>query len=496
MKKITLTLTLLLTLLVSNSCTDAFLDTKPTDRLSDDSFWKTEGDARAGVNAIYQIMSRGNNARSGWIDWMPVATNDVLYVDSNPLNDLIQRFIWTADNPRFHAVWTGAYQGITAANTVINRVSKMAIADDVKKPLIAQAKFLRAVYYWVLQGGYGDVPLVVEEQNATSEINVPRTPRAQVLEQIAKDLTEAAADLPVKWDNANLGRATRGAALAFLVKTHLYQEDWTKAAARAREMIDLGVYDLEPNYRDLFKLSNENNRESVFEMQYRDVLTGWGDSRPGHYLTQNAAPRGAGNEYSPYGGWGNYIPPANLPQAFEANDERRPATFIMAGETFKPELGGATFTMTPTITRTGMAFTKWWLGVPANNNDHSPLNLPIVRFSSVLLDYAEALNELGQTGEAYRQINRVRQRAKLPLKTAGSKDQALDDIFRERRVEFIWEFFQWYDLTRRNRHVNHIKMFHPTNESAQNIKDFHRLFPIPQNELDANKAMTQNQGYN
>lgn len=496
MKKITLTLTLLLTLLASNSCTDAFLDTKPTDRLSDDSFWLTPEDATAGVNAVYQIMSRGNNARSGWIDWIPVVTNDVLYVDSNPLNDLIQRFVWTSDNPRFNEVWSGSYQGITAANTVISRVSKMPIADDVKAPLIAQAKFLRAVFYWVLQGGYGDVPLVIEEQNATSEINVPRTPRAQVLEQIAKDLTEAAADLPAKWDAVNTGRATKGAALAFLVKTHLYQGDWAKAAARAKEVVDLGVYDLEPNYRDLFKLSNENNEESVFEMQYRDVLTGWGDSRPGHYLTQNSAPRGAGNEYAPYGGWGNYIPPANLPQAFEADDERRPATFIMAGETFTPELGSVPFTMTPTITRTGMAFTKWWLGSLPNNNDHSPQNLPIVRFASVLLDYAEALNELGQTEEAYKQINRVRARAGLPPKPAGTKEQALDDIFKERRVEFIWEYFQWYDLTRRNRHVSHIKAFYPANESAKNIREFHRLFPIPQNQLDANTALTQNEGYN
>lgn len=495
MKNITLTLTLLLTVLVTNSCTDSFLDTKPTDRLSDDSFWKTEGDARAAVNAIYQVMSRGNNARSAWIEWMPVLPNDVLYVDSNPLNDNIQRFIWTSDNPRFNDVWAGAYQGITMANTAINRIGKMTIADDVKKPLIAQAKFLRAVWYWVLQGGFGDVPLVIEEQNATSEINVPRAPRAQVLDQIVKDLTEAAADLPAKWDAANIGRATKGAALAFLAKTHLYREDWSSAAARAKEVIDLGVYDLEPNYRDLFKLSNENNEESVFEMQYRDVLTGWGDNRPGHYQTQNSAPRGAGNEYSPYGGWGNYIPPANLPQAFEADDERRRATFIMPGETFTPELGGATFTMTSTITRTGMAFTKWWLGPLANNNDHSPQNLPIVRFASVLLDYAEALNELGQTEAAYLQINRVRERAGLMPKAVGTKEQALDDIFKERRVEFIWEYFQWYDLTRRNRHVNHIKTFYPTNESAQNIREFHHFFPIPQNQLDANKAMQQNDGY-
>jgi hypothetical protein len=139
-------------------------------------------------------------------------------------------------------------------------------------------------------------------------------------------------------------------------------------------------------------------------------------------------------------------------------------------------------------TTTGFAYTKWWVG--PSKNDHSAQNLPQLRFAEVLLNYAEILTELGRIDEAYTHINRVRTRAGLPSKEPGGKEKAMDDIMQERRVETLIEYNMWYHLTRTGRADEFVRK-----EYGRTLAPHMFLFPIPQSELDANKALVQNLGY-
>lgn len=308
-------------------------------------------------------------------------------------------------------------------------------------------------------------------------------PVEQIWQQVVKDLTEAAALLPVKHDNANIGRATKGSALGYLAYAQMYLKDWAKAAKASEDLVALTVYNLVPDYKASFSVNNENNEESVFEVQYRDSQLGWGPSRNGHYLPQQLAPRGIGETYAPYGGWGNQMPTEQVVNAFEAGDKRRKAQILMEGDS--AYFG---FKMEKKFSTTGFAYTKWWQG--PDKNDHSKINLKQLRFAEVLLNYAEILNELNRTADAYTYINRVRARAGLAAKPAGTKAQCLDDIMQERRVETLCEYNQWYQLTRTGKAIAFLKT-----EYGRTLLPHQLVFPIPQAELDLNSALTQNPNY-
>ncbi|MBC8154951.1 MAG: RagB/SusD family nutrient uptake outer membrane protein [Bacteroidetes bacterium] len=471
---------LCITLLGLWSCKDSFLEFTPTDRISDAAYWKTASDFQAGVNAAYFALQWDASADS-WQALAGMPAGDVKPTeDANYFT--LESLQYASNNGQVNAAWNSCWTIITRANLVLTRIEPVSIPDADKKKIIGEAKFLRGFAYFLLARNFGDVPLITAEQTAASPTDVPRTPVAQVYDQIVKDLTEAAASLPTKWDNANVGRATRGSALGYLAYTHMYQKQWPNAAKATEDLVALGTYNLVKDYRKVFDLANENNEESVFEVQYRDSQLGWGPSRNGHYFPQKQAPRGIGDDYSPYGGWGVQIPTKQLVNAFEKGDTRRAACILAPGEKYYG------FTMDSLKTPTGYAFTKYWVG--PSKNDHSPLNLPQLRFAEVLLHYAEILNETGKIVEAYAQLNRVRARAGLAPKPVGDKVKCMEDIAQEWRVETFAEFNFWYELTRTGRAAAFVQK-----EYGRTLAPFRTLFPIPQSELDLNKALNQNPGY-
>ncbi len=484
---------LIVGLLIISACSENYLDKYPLGELSDASFWLTESDLEYAVNAVYMPFATANAGVShSWIlmanapagDMIPTMNTD--FINVNNLE-------FYPTNRWINYIWYVCYDGISRANRVIDRAPVMEVDESFKKQKIAEAKFLRGFYYLNLVRAYDDVPLIIEEQGPSSELYPARTPKSEVLAHIIIDLEDAAADLPLEWDDdANVGRATKGSALGYMALTNLYQEEWTEAISNTEELIALSKYDLLPEYSDVYKYGSENHIESLFEAQFRaDVdleYPGWGGNR-GSLLQTRTAPAGIGTEYIPWGGWGVYIPSTEILDAFEPGDLRR--NQIIAPDESFTFIQGNTYTMTAEATATGLALTKYWYGQNTSGSVYDRTNVIMLKYSEALLNYAEALAHANRIPDAYVQINKIRTRAGLPDKAAaGSVEECITDINKERRVENLFEQNFWYDLTRTKQAAWFLLEYH-----NKTLSDHKYLFPLPQAELDVNPSLVQNPGY-
>lgn len=486
------------------SCGDSFLTLTPQDILTDANFFVTESDAQASLTGIYAILQReetfSNVRDAADIEW--AIAGDMYEMDGSANRIELHSLSLPSNNTILRDVYQGAYQGIGRANIVIGRVGKMENIDPTAKAsIIAQAKFLRSLFYFRLVSYWGGVPLIAEELNASSNLEIPRATAAEVWALVEADMKEAAAVLPASWTGANKGRVTKTAALGYLVKAALWQQKWTDAVKYSEDIIATNEHDLLPNFRDVFRESNENNKEILFSTQFRTSVDAEGNN-----LVKRTAPRGAPSAYTGSAAWSNFVPQQHWVNAFEKDasgkikDNRYWDVIIGPGEAHQDIKA---FVMPTTVpagwSKSGYIVTKYW-EAPALTN--SGVNATILRFAEVLLNYAEALNETGKSEEAMALVNRIRTRAGLtPKSTSLAKDGVLDAIFYERRMEFIWEPVGGYsDLNRRGRFISFIKANRP------NIADLEVdkkpwlstvpiLFPIPREAWDKNKALEQNPHY-
>ncbi len=474
---------IIVALFLLNACSKSFLDEQPLGDVSDAAFWKSETDLTAAVNGVYYVI-RDRDARN-IAQFFPFAANI-------PMNDIqetsygddidIAHMIFSPTNVWLQAIWNGGFFGVTRANIVISRAQNMKIDETFKQTKVAEAKCLRGFYYLMLVRAYGDVPLITTEQTNAS-LRPARAPMADVLTQMVQDFTDAAAVLPVSWDDANLGRVTKGTALAYLALTNLYQADWNSAIANSEAVIGLNKYVLLPNHKDMYQWQNENTNESLFEAQFRD------DPTDGHFLEFFLEPTTATADMgcSP-NGWGVLFPSNEFRAAFEPGDTRR-WQILSKGQTLNL-MGGVTFTMDSTsATPNGLVCAKYWVGHPPSGN--SPFkNIIILKYAEVLLNYAEALANANRFSDAYIQINKIRTRAGLPGKSASDLATCIADINKERRIENFMDENGWWDLTRTKQAA---KFLHDIYGITMADKNY--LFPIPQVELANNPNLTQNPGY-
>jgi hypothetical protein len=331
--------------------------------------------------------------------------------------------------------------------------------------------------------------LVIDRRIGASEVTqLDRSPKSEVYAQIEQDLIESAAVLPVI--ARAKGRATKGAAQSLLGKVYLYQNKNSDAAQILDEVINSGTYSLIADYADLFSVANENNSETVFDVEYTGAEGGGygclvcleGNAGPGfHGIRQYNGPvYGDGNSYN--------LPTQNLYDAFASNDPRRDLTVLdidafiaaqpnSASITYAVGAGGHTgFYNNKYIKRQGE------IGLP-DDDLTSPVNYRVIRYADVLLMAAEAHYQNGNSGSAQNYLNQVRNRVGLSSINISS----VQEIWNERRLELACEGHRFFDLVR-------------TGQAATNISGFqlnkHELFPIPQIEIDlAGGKWNQNSGY-
>ena len=457
------------------------LDQKPESNFTPANFYKNADDAKAAVSAVYDPLNNAN--LYGQVMWIlqDQATDDAEWGNgrstaNQPKNDL-DKYTFTPATNTFQSIWSTVYSAINRANAVITRLPAIPMDEALKARYMAEAKFMRGFYYFTLVRLFGGVPIMTTETTSLNDLSVARASVDEVYTLIIQDFMEAETVLPATYTGADRGRATKGAATAYLAKVYLTRQDWAKASAKAKEVIDSRQYDLWANFAEAFLIANKNGKEAVFEMQALSGGFGEGSWMQG-YMRPNF------DRVNGVAGFGDDPATENLYKAYRDDDKRRNVTL---------NLYSATSTPTAPASVLFPCYVYKYLDLAATGNADGGNNYPIIRYPDVLLMYAEALNEQSANNvEAYATINRIRNRAGLPnLPPNLTQAQFRDSVLLERRLELAFEGHRWYDLARTKRLISAMKAQNPTITVAEH----HYLFPIPQTERDVNPKLEQNPGY-
>lgn len=519
-------------------CKDYLTEIEPGSTLLEDFYTSTDAAVQNVTGCYVPLMWEYNNTYLS--EWFigDIASDDALKgggstTDMADAYD-IENWRTTDQNTLLLNFYRAQYQGIGRCNLALEYIDKMEIGidedftSDMKNRLLGEVHYLRAYYYFRLVRVFAGVPMPLNVLRSSEDWGMPRSSVDAVYTQILADLEFANANLWVKskYPEADMGRATKGAAQAMLMKVNLYMASsyWQKysltksaadcykdAKAWGDSIITSGEYDLCPNYEDNFTVAGENGIESVFEIQYAEVA--WGDYGDGFGFTAGSFTqilmRCRNSEIG--GGWGFDHPTQSLYNEFEAGDPRRevailiPSTDVVATYQMQSDenyLGNTwvnnKYGMYRDPEDIGGGYGKWSL-----HASRGPLNNKQIRYADVLLMYAEACLGAGDAGTAKTYIDQVRARVGL-AGIAAADDAALRH---ERRCELAMEGHRWFDLVRwegvdGNGLKAHMDAY-KASESAEvqgHIQEFvagkHEIFPIPQEERQLNPTpMDQNPGY-
>lgn len=487
MKKNIILLSILSLTFFNQSCSNDYLDTEPTQQIALQDLlneYNNNQGAESFVTSIYAKYLDWNISSFAWIGVSSITSDDAdkgsSPGDTGSDKDVLDALTFSSTSPSFQEIWEGHYQAINRANQALKYIPLLDKADtSLKNRLIGEAKFLRAFSYFILVRSYGDIPLVnkvYENSEEDRTMVFTRRSKADIYAFIESDLQAAIAALPDKsaYTGSNAGRASKGAAHALLAKVFLYEKKWQQVVDQCDQVVG---YSLTPNFQDIYKVSGENNAESVFEIQGKG-----GPSQPGiQQYSQVQGARGAGGW-----GWGFNTPSQSLVDAFnaEGDTERRDATIIFRNSTLYDGRVVPATVENPYYNY--KAYSSAYTG-----DDDSDANIRYLRYSEVLLMKAEAMNELGQTSNAATYLNQVRNRAGLANTTATTQANMRTAIYKERRLELAMEHDRWFDLVRTGQ---------AQAAMAANGKTFkvgtHEVFPIPNKFiLEAKGLAAQNPGY-
>jgi hypothetical protein len=497
----------------------AKLSEDPRSFIPASEFYKTQADAVAAVNAAYSLLNAGSNSIQTPYNTLFNTGMNFMADDEGPgpgatNADVRSQAVLghSSAGLRILQIWQQHYAAIKKANIAIDTIPDIKFDATLNKRLVAEAKFLRALYYFNLVRLYGDVPLVLHDQTSINlaDLQIPRHPAAAVYAQIEADLTAATTDLPNAYTGADQGRATAGAAKSLLAKVYLTERKWDKAVSKAEEVINGPYgYDLFSNYADVFLPASKNGREHIFSAQFKANSQGQGN---------NQAPRailnGIPGMVSSYADQVVFyaVPDATKPggtdkffsiyKLYPAKDKRKAVSFVTRFQSPTTNLWYGKLN-DPAIANDSIPFFNKYYdpGVVANEAE-SGANVPVIRFSEVLLIHAEAENELnGPTAKAYASVNRVRKRAGLDDLSGLSQADFRNAVYLERRLEFVFEYQRWFDLIReKDASGNGILEASLLKVGKINVskgaKGKFYLFPIPQQEIDnSNGKLTQNPGW-
>lgn len=525
---------------------DEFLNTQPIGELTGSTFYQSEEDFEAATLGPYSTMLNltYDQFGLGWWNGFLIPDDDVQFRDPNNANDF---FNWTADNGDFAWVWQQSYKGIMRANIVIQQLPEAQnFTDEANKARYeAEAKYMRAYWYFLLARNWGNVPVLTEVVSSVDAAKVGNSETGEVWDLIESDLDFAVDNLPPSYPPGQVGRATHYSALALLGKVELYRAQWGAAAGvsdaqgkyqeaitHLEQVVD-GPFSLVDDYGDNFRVATENNAESLFEVQHTlgDNVNAWGTTDLGYgaaghawpiYVSPSCFYDASGGHCAP-GAWGHGYGQIDITQSlqdeFEPGDPRYYYTMYSTGETYawtsynfdwdNSHSGGV-----EQWSRTAHTPAKYNRPFDAQRypNNLSTNNLRIIRYADVLLMLAEAYVHTGQ-GDPVPLVNEVRQRARTTydiLCNGGSPPPTLDctltnvvpdlgsvtfaDIEHERRVELALEVHRYDDLVRWHRAglidiPTFVDWGYADND---NWEERHLLKPIPQGERDLNPNLDQN----
>lgn len=514
------------------SCNNWLGEDSPGSTKLDDFFTSRDACVQT-INGCYTPLAWEYNS-TYFSEWMigDIASDDALkggqnVADGSDAYD-IDNFKTNANNTVLLDYYRAKYMGIIRCNLALREIEKYPADDDLtqdyKDCLLAQAYFLRGFYYFQLVRVFGGVPLVHEVLDSSERWQQPRATSEAVYASILDDLSKAEEMLYERdeYEADDLGRATKAAAQAMLLKVNLYAKNYEEAYNWGKKFADeqyrAGKYALMADYFENFTTTGENSRESVFEIQYaEDPTSDYGEGNGftrGTFTTILTRPR-----LSSLGstkGWGWDHPTQNLYDEYETGDPRRDLT-IGTPDADDMDNIEVTYLGSPYYNRK-TSFIEGGVFIPLNHDSRSPLNYRLVRVSDVLLLYAEAALESGKSlSEAKWALEEVRARARalagspaaLPafpnyMGLSDNAESLRKAIRHERRVELAMEGHRWFDLVRwgiagdvmdkTTGSYGSSESNEARAEMANFIKGKHELFPIPSEERILN-PMDQNPGY-
>jgi hypothetical protein len=478
-KNIKFCLMITILLLAGSACNKDYLDKDPLSGPSNQSFFTSQDELILAVNGIYTAMAITPT------DAMPYnttidATTDINWDRNTSGLQALGKGNQDSNSDYALNLWTGFYKLIARCNFILDNVNKV---KDVTTPAIyarciAEARFGRAYAYQNLIELYGGVPLVTK-MLSLNDAQLPRNTKEEVLSFVLTELDEAAKDLPVTYGAADVGRATKGATLAFKARAALFNQKWDVAAEAAKAVMDLNTYSLHPNFGELFTYNGQSSKEIILALQYLKTAKRT-HSVPRNLLSRNGQ------------GTANKVPSQSLVDSYECTDgltidksplydpakpfvnrdPRLSFTVALPGstyfnyqfETHKDSLKCWNYNANP-ATRidnqdainayasfTGYCWRKYVDLTDKVDVANSELNIILIRYAEVLLTYAEAKIEAGQIdASVYDAINAVRQRpsVNMPAIQSGFSQAELRSIVhKERMYELAMEGVRLFDIRR------------------------------------------------
>ncbi len=437
----------LLTALALGACTDSLLNVLPVDEIADDIAIVDTRSATAALIGAYSTLESGSMYGGDYVLWTEILTDNAehtgtfgTYADGDAL--FLRPQLGDLDG-----MWTALYDGINRANAIIQKLPDIQDIDPtVANELLGQAHGLRALFYFNLVRAWGDVPLVLTPAaNLDEAAQVTRAPLAEVYDQVEADLNQAQALLAgMGGDDQTF--LTPAGVTALQARVALFQKDWGTAATKAQQLVNSGDFALVTNLRDAFKADGDASIEDIFRVAFTAV----------EYCNQGY--------YYLYDGRFEMGATQAIYDLYEPGDLR----FALNFSEVRPD---------------GIQVTKFPTSIGAED-------IHVIRYADVLLILAEALAEQTQLSTAVGYMNQVRTRAGLPGYILGTdlvtKQDVLDAIFLERRLELAFEGEYWFDLVRTGRAAAHLGTRWAPHKA---------LWPIPQGEMDTAPNLVQNPGY-
>lgn len=499
----------------STSCSESFLELEPKTGQVEANYYKTEDQALLALAAVYDAYSVQN--------WQFVPTmsdifSDDAFTGGSNVNDMSQfhemeMFVMTDENGAAADLWNRCYSGIYRANLYLQKQEEVDWqTEGLKERMEGEALFLRAYLYWDLVRHYGYAPIITEVFPSVEDYkSIPQNTPDELFTQIATDLLKCVPVLPEIIISSEKGRVSKGAAQALLARIYLYHEGFAKTVlgasswsdgsttidknyvkAALEDVILSNAYSLVPDYADLWDWDNQNNEESILEIQYSDKAKSgdWGGwNINGNFSCVWLGVRNPeGDNDALFAGWSFSIPSWSLVNEFETGDTRKDVTIYNAEE--KLDNYTRAFMNTGYFNKKYMAL-KAYIGSGGDAAHNFPRNFMDIRYADVLLMAAE-LNLSDNPSKAVEYLNQVRTRG-LGAGAALSS-VSVDDIYHERRVEFGGEGLRKWDLLRRGNDYAASKINasfnvpqdvpNPSHFTPRTFKpDTWGMFPIPASEI-------------
>ncbi|WP_378104623.1 RagB/SusD family nutrient uptake outer membrane protein [Chryseobacterium sp. sg2396] len=467
MKKIICTLSILSLL---GSCSSDLLNTLPEADKVTSNFYKDASQIEQGVNGVYGSLQYTGQYKQGLLTIGEIPSDNTF--DEVPANDNFTYgefdfFTIQPTNSLIENAWKDNYVGIQQANIILNRIGSITdMSEGTKKTRIGEMKLLRALMYFNLVRIFGDVPLVTQETtDVNSYFGQSRTPANEVYNFVEGELKEAITLLPAT--AAQKGRATKGAALGILGRVLMTRNKFSEALPYLSQIDGLG-YSLLSDVTKIFDVTNKNNAEIIFDVQFASGLNG---NSEGSNAFQLFSPSGTVS-----GAKGHNLPTKEVYNLYSSADKRRNAY-----------IG---------LTNNGVPYTKKLVKTSSAVDDGGS-NVVVIRLADVYLMMAECYAQTNDLTNANLYLNKIKTRAGITNVNLTSQQALLAEIDKERRLELIGEGHRWFDLVRTGKAVQVMTQYFAVTPgySTATIDQHNLLMPVPQNQINTDPAIKQNPGY-